>query len=62
MAIPSIKPSHKGLLHKEMGIPEDEPISIGALMKKKSKDKRDGDTAGEKRDTFALNAKEKWNK
>lgn len=60
MAI-DIKPSHQGLLHEEMGIPKGKKISIGDLMKKKSRDKKDGNAAGEKRDTFAINAKG-WNK
>lgn len=60
MAVGAIKPSHQGLLHKEMGIPEDRKISIGDLMKKKARDKRTGDTAGVKRDTFAINARG-WN-
>jgi len=58
----NIKPSHQGLLHEEMGIPKGQKISIGALMKKKARDKKSGNTAGEKRDVFALNAKTKWNK
>jgi hypothetical protein len=57
MSMPMIKASHRGLLHKEMGIPEGETISIGDLMKKKSKDKKQGNGAGEKRDTFAINAR-----
>jgi hypothetical protein len=62
MAAPTIKPSHRGMLHREMGIPEGRKISIGDLMKKKARDKREGDTAGLKRDVFAINAKTKWNK
>lgn len=27
-----IKPSHKGLLHKDLGIPEGQPIPASALM------------------------------
>lgn len=57
MASPTIKPSHRGLLHKEMGIPEGEKITIGDLMRKKAKDKRTSNTTGEKRDTFAINAR-----
>jgi len=56
-----IQPSHEGLLHEEMGIAKGKKIPIGALMKKKARDKREGDVAGEKRDVFALNAKTKWN-
>ena len=55
MAASMIKPSHRGLLHKEMGIPQGKKISIAALMKKKARDKREGNTAGLKRDVFALN-------
>ncbi len=53
----SIKPSHKGELHREMGVPAGHKISIAALMKKKSKDKSSGNTAGLKRDVFAINAR-----
>lgn len=56
-----IKLSHEGLLHEEMGVAKGKKINIGDLMKKKAKDKTEGNTASEKRDTFALNAK-KWNK
>ena len=56
----SIKPSHKGLLHEEMGIPKSHKISISALMKKKRSDKAHHNVAGEKRDVFALNAKTKF--
>jgi hypothetical protein len=57
----SIKPSHEGLLHQEMGVPKDKKINLGDLMKKKTKDKREGNSAGVKRDTFAINAKTKFN-
>ena len=50
-----IKPSHRGLLHAEMHIPAGKKIGIGALMKKKARDKASGNTAGLKRDVFALN-------
>jgi hypothetical protein len=56
-----ITKSHRGLLHEEMGIPSGKKISIGALMAKKAKDKREGNTAGEKRDVFAISSR-KWNK
>lgn len=59
MAI-AIKKSHEGLLHREMGIKPAEKISIGDLMKKKSRDKREGNTAGLRRDVFAINARS-WN-
>ena len=54
---PHIKASHQGLLHEEMGIPKGKKISLGALMRKKARDKKTGDTAGEKRDVFAINAR-----
>jgi hypothetical protein len=58
MAMPGpIKPSHRGLLHKEMGIPEGHKISMGQLMKKKAHDKKSGNTAGLRRDVFAINAR-----
>lgn len=59
MAI-NIKPSHEGLLHEEMGIPKGKKISIGALMRKKANDKREHNTAGLRRDVFAINAKTKF--
>lgn len=60
MAMPHIKPSHKGLLHKELGIKEDEPISVGELMRAKSRAKKTGNTKEEKRVVFAENARH-WN-
>lgn len=56
MAI-SIKPSHKGLLHKNLGVPEGEKIPAGKLAAAK----KSRDPAVRKRATFAANAK-KWNK
>jgi len=29
----NIKPSHKGLLHKKLGVPMDKPIPAGKLLK-----------------------------
>ncbi len=58
MAI-EIQKSHEGLLHKQMGVKAGEKISIGALMRRKAKDKKSGNSADEKRDVFALNAR-KW--
>ena len=52
-----IKPSHRGQLHRDMGIKPGSRIPVAALMKKKSADKASGNTAGVKRDTFALNAR-----
>jgi hypothetical protein len=55
MAI-KIKPSHKGLLHKDLGVPKDKPIPAGKLadaLHSTSETLR-------KRAQFAANAK-KWN-
>jgi hypothetical protein len=52
-----IKPTHKGLLHKDTGTPSGDKIST----KKEEKLKSSGSPAEKKRATFALNAK-KWNK
>ena len=54
-----IKPSHRGLLRKSMGVKKGEKIPVAALMKKKARDKASGNTAALKRDVFALNAR-KW--
>ncbi len=50
-----IKPSHKGLLHKDLGVPEGNPIPSGKLASAKNS----SDPAVRKRATFAANAK-KW--
>jgi hypothetical protein len=51
-----IKPSHKGLLHKNLGVPQGEKIPASKLAIKA------GDSAAvKKRKQFAINAK-KWNK
>ena len=55
-----IDPAHKGLLHKQMGIKKDKPISTGSLESEKATAERTGNTKLEKRVTFALNAR-KWN-
>ena len=52
MAI-NIKPSHKGLLHKDLGIAKGKPIPMGAI----NKAKRSSDPAERKRATFAKNAR-----
>lgn len=52
-----IKPSHKGLLHEDLGVPEGSPIPAAKLAKAKHSE----DPAVRKRATFAQNAK-KWNK
>lgn len=50
-----IKPSHKGLLHKELGVKAGEKIPASKLTKAKNS----SDPAERKRATFAENAK-KW--
>lgn len=52
-----IKPSHKGLLHKDLGVPQGEKIPA----KKIAAAKNSKDPAVRKRATFAQNAK-KWAK
>lgn len=48
-----IKPSHKGLLHKDLGVPAGKPIPAGKLAAAKHSD----NPAVRKRATFAENAK-----
>jgi hypothetical protein len=48
-----IKPSHKGLLHHDLGVPEGQPIPA----KKLAAAKRSASPAVRKRATFAENAK-----
>jgi hypothetical protein len=50
-----IKPNHKGLLHKQMGIAAGKPISTAAL----EKEKQGASPAEKKRIVFAENAR-KW--
>ena len=50
-----IKPSHKGLLHKDLGVPAGEPIPEGKMEKAKAH----AGPAEKKRIVFAENAK-KW--
>ena len=52
-----IKPSHKGLLHKELGVPQGEKIPA----KKLAAAAKTASPAEQKRITFAKNAK-KWRK
>jgi hypothetical protein len=52
---PMIKPSHRGLLHERLGIPEGKKISVATLMRAKGRDKARGDGAAVKQDVFALN-------
>jgi len=53
----TIKPSHKGLLHKELGVPQGESIPTSKMEKAKTA----AGPAERKRITFAENAK-KWGK
>jgi hypothetical protein len=53
-----IKPSHKGLLTKEVG---KKGLTASALRKGIARDKKSGNVAKEKREVFALNAKTKFN-
>lgn len=48
-----IKPSHKGLLHEDMGVPAGDKIPAAKLAKAKDS----SDPAVRKRATFAQNAK-----
>ncbi len=52
-----IKPSHKGLLTKEVG---KKGLKVGNLRKEIAHDKKEGNVAKEKREVFALNAKTKF--
>jgi hypothetical protein len=55
-----IKESHKGKLHRRMGVPAGHKIGIGDLMREKAKARREHDPSLMKEATFALNAR-KWN-
>jgi hypothetical protein len=52
-----IKPSHKGLLHRDLGIAEGKPIPASAMAKAKT----NASPAEKKRIVFAQNAR-KWGK
>ncbi len=52
-----IQPSHKGLLHKDMGVPANKPISLGDLTEAKEEAAEGADPAEAKRVQFAINAK-----
>jgi hypothetical protein len=52
-----IKPSHKGELHKDLGVPQGQKLTLGAIMQAK----KSSDPAVRKRATFAANAR-KWGK
>ncbi len=56
MPAPSIKPSHKGLFHEDLGIPEGQPIPLSRIMRSK----KDRSPAIRKRANFALMAKRHW--
>jgi hypothetical protein len=51
-----IKPSHKGLLHKNLGVKKGKKLTMGELMSAK----HSSSPAERKRATFAINAR-KWN-
>ena len=53
---PEIKPSHKGLLHENLGIAQDKPIPTSKLEAAK----HSSDPAVRRRATFALNSRN-WN-
>lgn len=55
MNAPMIKPSHRGLLHKELGIPQGEKISFSTLANAKSRAKKTGNAKLMKQTTFAEN-------
>jgi hypothetical protein len=56
MPAPSIKPSHKGLLHKDLGVAADQPIPAGKLMQAlHSQDPKERSRAN-----FARMAKRGW--
>lgn len=50
-----IKPSHRGLLHKKLGVPQGDKIPRGKLAAAKKRAKRTHDTALMKEVTFAQN-------
>lgn len=55
MAKSLIKPSHKGMLHKELGVPMDKKIPAAKLNAAKAKAKATGNTKLMKQVTFAKN-------
>jgi hypothetical protein len=52
-----IKQSHKGLLHKAMGIPQGKKIPTAKLKSDKAKAKNAGNTKRVKQDTYAINVR-----
>lgn len=59
MAVPHIKPSHKGLLHEDLGIPQGKNISVHELMVAGERAHRTGSAKLARRVNFAKNAR-KW--
>lgn len=55
MAKPMIKPSHRGELHRELGVPQGKKIPKAKIRADLAKAKRTGNVAEEKRDVFAEN-------
>jgi hypothetical protein len=53
----AIKPSHRGLLHQDLGIPQGQPIPEAALEQAE----HSSDPAERKRAVFAENARTKFN-
>ena len=51
MAAPLIQPSHRGLLHENLGVPEGKNISLAELFKAK----KSANPKVRKRATFAVN-------
>ena len=56
MSAPHIQPSHKGLMHKDLGIPAGKPISAAALMR----ELHSRDPKKRARGNFARMAKRGW--
>ena len=52
-----IKPSHKGMLHRALGVAENEPISTGELMRTVARAKRTGNKKLEKQAVYAENVR-----
>jgi len=50
-----IKPSHRGLLHKELGVPEGEKIPMSKLLAAKERAKKTGNKKLMEQVEFALN-------
>lgn len=50
-----IKPSHKGLLHKRLGVPQGQKIPKSKIRADLAKAKRTGNVSAERQDLFALN-------